>query len=78
MVSQVKAKLQDGNKPVSEMSWLDGKTEHSGHLLAALHPPFSFILWNTSTGEKVWKKTYTETLQGFDFDPFDASRVAFR
>ena len=26
----------------------------------------------------MWKKTYAETLQGFDFDPFDCTRIAFR
>jgi WD40 repeat protein len=74
---EVKATMQEG-KSVSHMEWLDGRFEGSGHLLAALHPPFAFVLWDTATGEKVWRKTYTETLQGFDFDPFDANRIAFR
>ncbi len=75
---EVKSVLQEGKSSVAHMEWLDGRYENTGHLLAALHPPFSFVLWDTASGEKVWKKTYTETLQGFDFDPFDASRIAFR
>ena len=27
---------------------------------------------------QVWRKTYAETVQGFDFDPFNAANVAFR
>lgn len=75
---QTKAILQDGPKAVTELAWCDGRYENTGHLLAALHPPFALVLWDTSTGAPVWRKTYTETLQGFDFDPFDASRLAFR
>ena len=75
---EVKALMQEGNKPVTEMEWCDGSFENSGHLLAAMHPPFSFVLWDTSNGTAVWKKTYTETLQSFDFDPFDPAKIAFR
>lgn len=70
--------LQDGSKPITAMTFLDGRVENTGHLLAALHPPFAFNLWDTSSGQKIWKKTYAETLQGFDIDPFDHSRIAFR
>lgn len=56
----------------------ENRDPNTGHLLAALHPPFAFVLWDTSDGSQVWRKTYTETLQGFDFDPFDSSRMAFR
>ena len=50
-----------------------------------LAPPTAFLTirsftlsQDTSTGNKVWRKTYAETMQGFDFDPFDPSRIAFR
>ena len=57
------------------MEWL--KFQDTSHdLLAALHPPYSLILWNAATGTKLWKKTYTETLQSFSFDPFEISRLA--
>ena len=55
-----------------------GRWDSAGHLLAALHAPFAFALWDTASGAKVWRKTYTETVQGFDFDPFNAANVAFR
>ncbi len=37
------------------------------------------MLWDTVTGKQVWKKTYaSETLLGFDLDPFVVNRLAFR
>ncbi len=81
---EVKTRLEDSdsssgsNRPVHEMCWLDGRVEGTGHLLAALHPPFSLVLWDTAAGAPVWRKAYAETLQGFDFDPFNPGRVAFR
>lgn len=44
--------------------------------LAAIHPPNSFIVWDVTTGTKLWKKTYNEQLIAVDFDPFDPSRLA--
>ena len=44
--------------PIYTLSWMDGRIENTGHLLLALHPPFHLILWDTSLGTKVWKKTY--------------------
>jgi WD40 repeat protein len=61
-----------------QMAWMDGRVENTAHLLAVLYPPFNFVLWDTNSGAQIWKKTYIETLQGFDMDPFDCSRVAFR
>ena len=52
------------NSAVAHMEWLDVRWDSGGHLLAALHAPFAFVLWDTATGEKVWRKTYTETVQG--------------
>jgi len=72
----VRSEFSDGNKPIAEMAWLS--TQDASHdLLAVLHPPHSLVLWNADTGTKLWKKTYTETLQSFCFDPFDPSRMAF-
>ncbi|XP_063221643.1 WD repeat-containing protein 11-like [Bacillus rossius redtenbacheri] len=70
------AVLQEGNKPVLDMKWVSG-FDCAQHLLAALHPPYSLIIWDTLTRTKLWKKTYTETLVSFSFDPFSASRMAF-
>ena len=63
---------------VADMEWLDNRWDSAGHLLAALHAPFTFVLWDTATGARVWRKAYAETVQGFDFDPFNAANVAFR
>ncbi len=75
---EAKAVLRDGSRPVHELEWADGRVENTGHLLLALHPPATLVLWDTASGSKVWRKTYAETLLGFDFDPFDTSRMAFR
>ncbi|GAB6023246.1 WD repeat-containing protein 11 [Chamberlinius hualienensis] len=70
--------LSDGSKQVLDMQWLNVNMMDGAHeLLAALHPPYSFIIWNTRTGTKLWKKTYTESLLSFTFDPFCSSNVAF-
>ena len=49
---EVKAVMQEGNRAVQAMAWMDGRVDGTGHLLAALHPPFSFVLWDTSNGTK--------------------------
>ena len=44
-----------------------------------MHAPSAFVLWDTATGERVWRRAYdAETVQSFDFDPFNAANVAFR
>ena len=59
------------------MEWLKSQ-DASQDLLAVLHPPYSLVLWNAVTGTKLWKKSYTEVLQTFTFDPFDTSKLACR
>ena len=58
-----------------EMEWLGG-CDGSEHLLAALHPPYSLVLWDTRHSTKVWKKSYTENLTSFHFDPFHSTKMA--
>ena len=59
----------------SDMEWLS--TQDMSHdLLVALHPPYSLVLWNADTGTKLWKKSYTDTLLSFSFDPFEPSHLA--
>ena len=58
----------------SDLEWLTF-TDSSHDLLAALHPPYSLILWNADSGTKIWKKSYTEVLQSFAFDPFVSSNL---
>jgi len=50
--------------------------DQSERYLTAIHPPYSFVVWDVSSGVKLWKKTYPEQLLAMDFDPFDPSRVA--
>ncbi|XP_052100859.1 WD repeat-containing protein 11-like [Mytilus californianus] len=71
-----KTEFSDGNKPIQDLQWLSNQ-DASYDLLVALHPPYSMILWNADTGTKLWKKSYTETLLSFSFDPFNHRNVAF-
>ncbi|XP_013774548.1 WD repeat-containing protein 11-like [Limulus polyphemus] len=72
----VKASFSDGTRAVTDLEWLSGN-DSCQNFLAALHPPYSIIIWNTETGSKVWKKSYTEVLLSFSFDPFCDSNVVF-
>ncbi|KAK7074520.1 WD repeat-containing protein 11 [Halocaridina rubra] len=72
----VMASLQDGAKPILELEWLGG-VDGSEHLLAALHPPYSIVIWDSRHSTKLWKKSYTETLLTFHFDPFHNNKMAF-
>ncbi|CAH1783668.1 unnamed protein product [Owenia fusiformis] len=72
----IRAEFSDGSRPIADLEWL--KWQDASHdLLAALHPPSTLVLWNADTGTKLWKKSYTETLQAFAFDPFEFSKLAF-
>lgn len=73
---QPTAVIQEGTKPVLDMNWVN-QWDGNNHVLAALHPPYSLVLWDTRSGSKLWKKTYTETLLSFSFDPFHPSKMAF-
>ncbi|BET01493.1 WD repeat domain 11 [Nesidiocoris tenuis] len=64
--------LQDGNKPVLGFQWAPGD-----YILAALHSPYFLIIWDVKRQTKLWKKSFTDTLLSFDFDPFDNSKIAF-
>ncbi|XP_041477434.1 WD repeat-containing protein 11-like [Lytechinus variegatus] len=69
-----RASFSDGNKPVQDLQWLS--TQDASHdLLVALHPPYSIVLWNADTGTKLWKKTFTDVLHCFSFDPFESSNL---
>ena len=76
---EVKASFQEGSKPILQMEWLGEAIEDTGHMLLALHPSNQLVLWDTSSGKQIWKKTYfNEILRSFSFDPFDVSRIAFK
>lgn len=69
--------LQDGKNTATSMAWLTGYDEGSD-LLLTLHPPYAVVLWDTTSGTKLWKKTYTESLVAFDLNPFEANKMAFQ
>jgi len=50
--------------------------DNSEKYLMAIHPPYSFVIWDVTTGVKLWKKTYAEQILAIDFDPFDPTRLA--
>ncbi|GFO31567.1 WD repeat-containing protein 11 [Plakobranchus ocellatus] len=70
------SEFSDGNKGLLGMQWLSNQ-DACRDLLVCLHPPYSLILWNADTGTKLWKKSYTETLLNFTFDPFNYKHLAF-
>lgn len=70
------AECIETGKPVADMDWVSIQAA-SHDLLAALHPPSTLVLWNTENGSRLWKKTYSDTLLSFAFDPFDPSRLSF-
>jgi len=72
----VGAECVEAGKPVADMDWVSIQAA-SHDLLAALHPPSTLVLWNTENGSRLWKKTYSDTLLAFSFDPFDPSRLSF-
>lgn len=76
VVGNPRAVLQEGSKPVLDMEWVPG-FDSGEHMLAALHPPYSLVIWDTRKKTKLWKKSYTETLVSFNFDPFTPSKLAF-
>lgn len=70
--------LQDGNKPVLAMEWVNSHVvDKSDLFLAALHSPFYFIIWDIKKQFKLWKKSFTDTLLSFNFNPFNTSQLAF-
>ncbi|GIY91574.1 WD repeat-containing protein 11, partial [Caerostris extrusa] len=65
-----------GKQTSIDIEWLSGR-DSCHQLLVGLHPPYSIVVWNTETGSKVWKKSYTETLLSFAFDPFSENNITF-
>ena len=57
------------------MSWVY-HVDGCGHLLLALHPPGSLVLWDTDSGNRLWRKSYGEQVLSLDLDPFDPRRLA--
>lgn len=68
--------VQDSNKSVLTIEWVPSP-DKSTLYLASLHSLYSFVIWNVNDGTKLWKKTFTDTLNSFCFDPFDFTKLAF-
>ena len=60
---------------ISDMMWVH-RYDQSERYLIAIHPPHTVVVWDTTTGTKLWKKVYTEQLIMMDIDPFDPIRLA--
>ncbi len=60
---------------ILDFYWLPWQ-DASKDFLMALHPPYSIVLWNANTGEKLWKKSYTDSLTCISLDPFSQSGMA--
>ena len=57
------------------MVWSQHFDQNEKYLMA-IHPSNSLVVWDVTTGNKLWKKTYTENILAIDLDPFDSARVA--
>ena len=69
---EVIRKVQDGNQNIQQLSWV-GES-----LLLAVHPPNHLVLWDLSTGSKVWKKSYGDTVLGLDVSPHHQDSLLLR
>ena len=56
------------------MEWVPGMENEL--MLAALHSPYFLIIWDIKKQSKLWKKSFTDTLLSFNFDPFDGSKIS--
>ena len=64
--------VSDGNQEIQDMLWVDHR-----HLVA-VHPPNHIIVWDMITGNKVWKKSYADTILGIDLSPFKQDSLLLR
>ena len=69
---EVTRRLQDGNQTIQQISWV------AETLLLAVHPPNHLVLWDVNTGTKVWKKSYGDTVLGFDVSPHSQETLLLR
>ncbi|KAI5748459.1 hypothetical protein M8J77_025794 [Diaphorina citri] len=75
--------VQDDKKPILGMAWTAQPSTYRSDTaplppLAALHSPYSLVIWDMNQGLKLWRKVFTDTLLSFDMDPFDPTRLAFQ
>ena len=81
MKGDVLRSVREGNQAVPAICWLAAPSATGGEedgLLLALHPPSYVVLWNMETGARVWRKSYGDTVLGFDLDPFTPGGALLR
>jgi len=64
--------VHDGNLPVHQLRWV------SSSALLSVHPPNHLVLWDMNSGTKIWKKSYGDSILGFDLSPFHQSTLLLR
>ncbi|KAL1460934.1 hypothetical protein WDU94_012870 [Cyamophila willieti] len=76
--------VQDDKKPILGMAWTSQSTTYRSSSpsllppLAALHSPYSLVIWDMNQGLRLWRKVFTDTLLSFDIDPFSPTQLAFQ
>jgi len=66
--------VSDGNQEIKDMSWVGRGDQH----LLTVHPPNHLILWDMHSGSKLWKKSYGDTVLGFDISPLKPDILLLR
>jgi hypothetical protein len=66
-----------GNKPLIDMQWLNAN-DLSQDLLAVMLSPSTLTIWNSSTGTKVNRVTFSETIVAFTFSPFQSENLVLQ
>ena len=64
--------VSDGNLEIRDLVWVG-----ECHLLS-VHPPNHLVLWDMTTGTKIWKKSYGDTILGLDVSPFKPDTLLLR
>jgi len=64
--------VHDGNLPIHHLRWMNCSS------LLAVHPPNYLVLWDMDSGTKIWKKSYGDSILGFDLSPFHNSTLLLR
>ncbi|XP_050421580.1 WD repeat-containing protein 11-like [Adelges cooleyi] len=67
----------DQAKPVNGLEWIPSPSNSDLLLLAVLYSPFTFSILDVRKGTRLWKKTFTDTINNFAFDPFHLHKIAF-
>jgi hypothetical protein len=73
----VVAEFSLGNKPLVDLQWL--ATDDTGQeLLAVMLSPSTLTLWNSTSGSKITRVTFSETIEAFTFSPFHSENLVLQ